>query len=36
MKVKKILVVYRNASGQEVNVYESGVMFNKNTCPADR
>ena len=31
-----ILLVYKNALGQKVNLSKSGIMFSKNTSEVDR
>ena len=36
LKVMKILNVYRQASGQEVNVDKFGIKFGKNTRERDK
>ena len=36
MEMIRILAVYRQASGQEVNVSKSRIMFSKNTRTSDR
>ena len=36
MKVLEILDIYKQASGQEVNVDKSSIMFSNNTNDADK
>ena len=36
MELVRMLEVYKQASGHEVNVSKSGIMFSKNTASADR
>ena len=35
-EVLRILTVYKHASGQEVNLDKSGLMFSKNTVETDK
>ena len=36
MKVLEILNIYKQASGQEVNMDKSGIIFSNNTNDADK